>query len=89
MRLSGPPGGYLDAAGGLDRLIPAAAPALPLLSRVDPCGCRELPAAAMPALIAGIGALIPAAIRGAERRGLLRLRALASAPGGTLTFTGG
>jgi hypothetical protein len=90
--LPDPSGGHFDAAGDLDRLIPAADISLPLLSKVDPYADLELGQSSMPALSAEIDRLLPLARPGPEHRGLLRLRALAqtcaATPGTTITFRG-
>jgi hypothetical protein len=90
--LPDPGGGRFDAAGDLDRLIPAADISLPLLSNVDPYGDVELTQSVIPALSAEIGKLLTLARPGPEHRGLLRLLALAEAcaatPGATIMFRG-
>jgi hypothetical protein len=90
--LPDPSGGVFDAAGDFDRLIPPDNHAFPLLSQVDPYGRMELPSVTMSELIAEVDALVPIAREGSEQRGLLRLRALASAcaceAASCLIFTG-
>jgi hypothetical protein len=75
--LSDPSDGSFDAAGDIDRLIP-----FPdtwwTLSRIDPYGLVEFTPLEMATLADEAAAVLDQAREGAERRGTLRLRALAS-----------
>jgi len=75
--LPDPCGGEFNAAGDLDRLLPAG-PDLELLGRIDPYGDMEFSSSDMPAICDEVGCLLGLAKEGPERRGLLRLRALAA-----------
>lgn len=76
-RLSDPAGGLFDAAGDFDRLVALGNPALRLLGQIDPHGETRLDASQMPQLVAEVELLLVQATASAERRGLMRLRALA------------
>lgn len=90
--LPDPDGGTFDAAGDIDRLIRGADASFPILSRVDPHGALHLSPRNMPDLISEVDRLLPMAHPGPERRGLLRLRALAqrcaTTPDTSITFLG-
>ncbi|WP_433300419.1 hypothetical protein ACQP2F_08980 [Actinoplanes sp. CA-030573] len=90
--LPDPDGGSFDAAGDFDRLLPAADPTFLVLSQVDAHGDLDVTRDKMPQLISDIDRLRPLARTGPERRGLLRLRALAeqcaTTPGTSLMFLG-
>lgn len=90
--LADPGGGLFNAAGDFDRLLPASEPAGGCLSRVDPYGSTSFEPAEMDVLVDEVDRLILLAKEGPERRGLLRLRALAvecrSRPGSWLKFLG-
>jgi hypothetical protein len=92
MSVSDPSGGTCNAAGDFDRLIPVADAGLPILSRIDPYGELRVPHADLDAVSAEAGILMDRANNDLERRGLRRLRALASAgraePGAELLFVG-
>lgn len=87
--LPDPSGGSFDRAGDFDRLLRHHRSAL--LGRLDPHGETSLDHGVMPALIAEIDVLLEHAAPGPERRGLLRLRTLAThcaEDRGRLVFTG-
>ncbi len=90
--LPDPVGGWFDAAGDFDRLIPATDANFPLLGRVDTYGDVELTSEEMPELIAEIDRVLPEAQPGPETNGLVRLRVLAvlcaDIPGSSLLFAG-
>lgn len=75
--LPDPSGGEFNAAGDFDRLLPAG-PDLVVLGRIDPCGNVEFSSSDMPAICDEVGGILGLAKEGPERRGLLRLRALAA-----------
>jgi transposase InsO family protein len=81
--IADPSGGHFDAAGDFDRLIPTGDANFPLLGGVDPHDDLELGQDTMPGLISEVDKLLPLAWQGAERRGLLRLLALAEICAGT------
>jgi hypothetical protein len=87
-----PSGGFFDAAGDFDRLVPADSPALPMLSRVDPYADWAVPLDRLPDLAAEVSIIRGDARPGPEERGLDRLAALIEAclatPGLTLVFVG-
>jgi hypothetical protein len=68
-----PAGGYFDAAGDFDCLLPPDAVAFPILSKLDPHDIVEIDHSWMPGLIHEINLLLPNARPGPERRGLVRL----------------
>lgn len=76
--LADPAGGTFDAAGDFDRLLPVSAEAFPVLSRIDPFGEVRIPTEDLSALASEVDSLLEMPIDGAERRGLLRLRELAT-----------
>ena len=82
---------FFDAAGDFDRLISPGSPALGLLGEVDPHGETCLSAGQMRQLVSEVELLLSRAMAGAEHRGLMRLRAMASrcaAEHGELVFVG-
>jgi hypothetical protein len=90
-RLADPDGGFFEAAGDFDRLISPANPALRLLGRVDPHGETGLGPGQMRQLVAEVDLLLTESTVGAERRGLMRLRAMAvrcAEEHGELVFVG-
>jgi hypothetical protein len=76
-RLPDPAGGFFDAAGNFDRLIPRGSPALRLLGEVDPYGETCFGSGQMQDLVAEVELLIARAMAGAEHPGLMRLRVMA------------
>ena len=90
--LPDPAGGFFDAAGDFDRLIPLGVTDLPLLGCVDPHGTTSFTSDVMPELITEIDRLLRLSRDGPERRGLDRLRTLATEctdmPDGQLVFVG-
>ena len=92
MTVADPSGGTCDAAGDFDRLLPLDAEDYPVLSRIDPHGDVELGTSAVRAALPEIDRLLAAARDGIERRGVLRLHALATQgsriPASRLTFIG-
>ncbi|MFI1990510.1 hypothetical protein [Actinoplanes sp. NPDC020271] len=90
-QLPDPSGGLFDAAGDFDRLLDPGNPALGLLSAVDPHGETRFGANQMRQLLAELELLLIGATAGAERRGLMRLRAMAercAEDQGELVFVG-
>ncbi len=89
-----PSGGTCDAAGDFDRLLPLDAEAypIPILGRIHPWAQFAYDARDMAAMVPEIDQLLAAARVGVERRGLLRLRALAlhgqDQPGSRLLIIG-
>jgi hypothetical protein len=77
--LADPSGGTFNAAGDFDRLLPAAGNSLPVLARIDPYGDATVLRADLAALASEVASLLTRAKQGPERRGLLRLLALAAA----------
>jgi hypothetical protein len=92
IRLPDPAGGTFDAAGDFDELMPADATEYPLLSQVDLFDDTSFSPTDMDALLLEIDRLVVSVMPGLQRRGLLRLRALASTcrgiPESTLRFAG-
>ena len=85
--LPDPSGGTFDAAGDFDRFIDQppyrlVPDGLPILESVDPFGDTKMPSMVMGRLIADCVCALRVAQDGPERRGLLRLRALAEACSG-------
>jgi hypothetical protein len=78
IHLPDPAGGWFDAAGDFDRLIPADDASFPVLGRADPYGDVELASEEMPELIAEIDRVLSGARPGPESNGLARLRVLAA-----------
>jgi hypothetical protein len=72
-----PSGGECNAAGDFDALLPVSAD-LPMLHRVDVYGEVAFVQTDMAAIVEEAGELLNRAKDGPERRGVLRLRALAS-----------
>jgi hypothetical protein len=87
-----PAGGYFDAAGDFDRLLPTDAVAFPILSQLGPYDDLQLDHTSMLELIHEIHCLLPSARPGREQRGLARLRTLAEQcaenTDSTMTFMG-
>jgi hypothetical protein len=77
VRLSDPSGGTFDAAGDFDRLLQFAS-ALPMLSRVAERGDVHFSSSELASVRDEVSSLLELARGGQERRGLLRLHALAS-----------
>jgi hypothetical protein len=69
-----PTGGYFDAAGDFDRLLPTDHVAFPILGKVDPYGFHQLDSNSMPGLLNEIDHLLPGPRPRLEWRGLMRLR---------------
>jgi len=90
--LTDPAGGTFTAAGDFDRLLPVSGTSFPILARVDPYGTVVVLGTGMAAVVVEVGLLLEQAQTGSERRGLLRLRALAIAgqaeSGAVLRFSG-
>jgi hypothetical protein len=90
--LADPSGGTFTAAGDFDRLLPALGKSSGVLARVDPYGDAIVPNGDMAALASEVALLLIQAKQGSERRGLLRLQALALAgqakPDAVLRFSG-
>jgi hypothetical protein len=70
--------GRFDAAGDFGRVMPYGDRSFPLLGGVDSQAEVLFASPQMPQLIVEIDRLLPTARFGPERRGLLRLRALAA-----------
>ena len=77
-RLPNPAGGFFDAAGDFDRLVSCEDPRLRLLGRVDPHGETRFSAGQVRELVVGVELVLAQAAAGAERRGLMRLLAMAA-----------
>jgi hypothetical protein len=90
--LADPSGGTFDAAGDFDRLLPVTEGAFPVLGRIDPYGDVMVLDVDLAALASEADRLLERADHGPERRGLLRLRAMAlegqGEPGAELWFVG-
>jgi hypothetical protein len=90
--LDDPSGGTFSAAGDFDRLLPVRDAAFPVLSRVDPYGDAAIHRSDLAGLVSEVSVLLDRAADGPERRGLIRLQALALAGqgqhGAELRFTG-
>jgi hypothetical protein len=89
--LPDPNGGRFDAAGDFDSLLPTTDPAFPILGRIETYDDRSFDTSHMTQLLGEIDVLLPATLPGPAQRGLIRLRALASAcaqRGGCLIFRG-
>lgn len=90
--LADPSGGTFEAAGDFDRLLPAPTEDFPVLRRLDPFGKTVISGADLAALAREAGQMLSHTVEGPERRGLLRLRALALAgqdgPGAEVCFLG-
>ncbi|MEV6345869.1 hypothetical protein [Actinoplanes sp. NPDC051851] len=89
--LPDPSGGLFDAAGDFDRLLSRADPVPGLLGAVDPHGETRFGASRMRALVAEVEVLLTRAADGSERRGVMRLRAMAeycAEQEGELVFAG-
>jgi hypothetical protein len=76
-RVDDPAGGMCDAAGDFDRLLPFPDD-LRMLGRLDPHGEVTFTPAEMTAIRDEVQQVIELASDGPERRGLLRLHALAT-----------
>lgn len=77
-----PTGGTFDAAADLDRFVDSypydqVEPGLPVLASLDPGGETVMPSGVMGQLISDCARALTLVAAGAEKRGLLRLRALA------------
>jgi hypothetical protein len=87
-----PSGGRCDAAGDFDRLLPVPESRFPVLAEADPHGEATIANPDLVALADEVTLLLRQAVDGPERRGLLRLRALAleghRRPGASLSFIG-
>ena len=87
-----PSGGTFTAAGDFDRLLPVSGTSSGVLARVDPYGDAIVPGGDMAALASEVALLLTQAKQGRERRGLLRLQAVALAgqaePDAVLRFSG-
>jgi hypothetical protein len=92
VRVADPSGGSCDAAGDFDRLLPVTEATCPILSRIDPCAEVRIAHADLPAVASEVAILLGWAAHDPERRGLLRLAALAVAgradPEAELRFIG-
>ena len=90
--LQDPNGGRFDAAGDFDRVLPTADERFAVLSHVEPHGDTFLRSSDMDRVIDEVDRLLEVSHEGSERRGLLRLRALATAcrdaPDSQLRFMG-
>jgi hypothetical protein len=73
-----PTGGTFDAAGDFDRLLPLNPDAFPILSRIDPEGVAEFGPSEMAAIVDEAERALASVEAGPERRGVLRLQALAA-----------
>jgi len=76
--LPDPSGGTFDAAGGFDRLLPLNPDAFPILSRIDPEGVAEFGPSEMAAMVDEAERALALVKAAPERRGVLRLQALAA-----------
>jgi len=92
LTLADPSGGTFSAAGDFDRLLPASGKSFPILAKVDPYEDVALLGGDLAALASEVALLLTMARPGPERRGLLRLQALALAgqaePDAVLRFSG-
>lgn len=90
--LADPSGGTFTAAGDFDRLLPVSGKSSDVLARVDPYGDAIVSSGDMAALASEVALLLAQAKQGPERRGLLRLQALAltgqAEPDAVLRFSG-
>jgi hypothetical protein len=90
--LADPSGGTFTAAGDFDRLLSVSGTSSGVLARVDPYGDAIVPSGDMAALASEVALLLTQAKQCPERRGLLRLQALALAgqaePDAVLRFSG-
>jgi hypothetical protein len=87
--LPDPSGGTFDAAGDFDRLV--GLPDGTSFSRIDPYSDTSFTAAELSDLLAAISHQLTYDLTGAERRGLLRLEAMATAAqrsGGSVKILG-
>ena len=75
--IADPSGGMCDAAGNFDWLLPLDPKTYPILSRIDPWGEVAYGPEDMAAMLTEIDQLLAVAKEGPQRRGLLRLKALA------------
>jgi hypothetical protein len=75
--LPDPSGGTFNAAGDFDRLLPSAT-ALPMLSRIDEHGDVRFSASELRSVCREASRLLTLARDGPERRGVMRLLALAT-----------
>jgi hypothetical protein len=76
--LPDPAGGTFDAAGDFDRVLPDGDPAFAVLKHVNPYGDTVLTTIQMDELLADISELMTRRLHPAERRGLERLRVMAT-----------
>jgi hypothetical protein len=90
--LPDPSGGTFDAAGDFDRLLPLSKGAYPVLSRIDPDGVADFGPPDMAAIVREVESALALTSTDRERRGLLRMKALAVygslTPGALLRVTG-
>lgn len=95
--LPDPSGGTFDAAGDFDRFLDQppygqVPDGIPVLESLDPFGETVMPSGVMARLIADCTRALTVAKRGAEHRGLLRLRNLSEEcskrPGSALHWIG-
>jgi hypothetical protein len=90
--LQDPSGGRFDAAGDFDRVLPTADERFAVLNHVEPYGDTVLRPSDMDGFLDEVDRLLKVSNEGSERRGLLRLRALAmvcrDAPDSQLRFMG-
>ena len=90
--LPDPTGGTFDAAGDFDRLLPLSKDAYPVLSRIDLEGVADFDPSDMAVIVREVETALPLTSTDRERRGLLRMQALAAhgslTPGATLRVTG-
>ncbi len=92
LALPDPSGGIFNVAGDFDRLLPVSGKTFPVLARVDLYGDATVASGDLPALVSEVAVLLEQAKLGPERRGLLRLQALALAgqgkPDAVIRFSG-
>lgn len=90
IRLPDPSGGTFDAAGDIDRFFEWGSS--PVFGRVSTEDTTEMASSGIRSLIEEVDRLLPGSKDGPERRGLLRLKALAEVcsdrPGTKLMFYG-
>jgi hypothetical protein len=77
VKLPDPSGGTFDAAGDFDRLLELAS-ALPMLSRIDEYADAQFSSPELASVRDEVTSLLKFAREGPERRGAMRLLALAS-----------
>ena len=92
LALADPSGGTFNAAGDFDRLLPVSRRTFPEEARAGLYGNATVASGDRPALVLEVAVLLEQAKLGPERRGLLRLQAMAiagqGAPDAVIRFSG-